>query len=267
MQDSKSVTPQSKKTYLVEVTKIVDHSSVFREIFCKFAVGDNFHFLPGQFVMLHVPAKLNNSAEDQTQMLEAHIKPVQRAYSIASSAHDAYEIQLLLKAVPGGRATEYVWSLREGAKIQISGPFGKVQFVNFHKFTPPIEQVLFLCTGSGIAQHLSFLRSFVSSLGEIQSHLLFGLADESEMILQNELNILKAQIPNFDYSYVLCKSEPQWNGRCGYVQEHLKDFHIHDKSTLVYMCGNHYMIQDTRKMLIDAGMDSHRIIFESFGSK
>src|SRR3954467_2427267 len=130
---------------------IRDLTSLIRELNLQYEGEGEFKFRAGQFVMLHVPPK-----------------PILRTYSIASEEQETRRLKLLFKYVPGGVASEYVWKLKEGDEISVTGPFGKLFFKE-----PADEQMIFLNTGSGVSQHLSFLLSHGSKYPDSHYHMFF----------------------------------------------------------------------------------------------
>lgn len=227
-----------------QVDSINDYNSSFRELRLK-ALDHQLRFASGQFVMLHVP---------QTP------KPVLRAYSIASDERDVAGFSLLLKKVKDGIASNYVWNLKGGEELQFSGPFGRVLFRE-----PPTEQIIFLCTGSGLSQHLSFLRSKSDRYPNIQYRLLLGLLDESELFFLDGLEKFKKQLPSFHFDIVLSNPGSQWKGLSGFVQHHLHASDFKAKTTTFYLCGNPIMIKETRELLTSKeGVDQSQILAESF---
>ena len=230
-----------------KILQIKDHNPQIREILLTpESPSDLITFKAGQFLTLKVPVK-------------GQEKPALRAYSLASNDRDPSTIRFLLKAVPGGVATHYIWGAQSGDVLTLTGPFGRVLFA-----TPPTEQVLFLNTGTGVAQHLSFLLSHGGQFPKTQFRMLFGLYDEEEAFYQNELEQLKSQIPNFEFHYVLSRPSSSWKGLKGFVQHHIEPFDCLKKPTQFYLCGNGLMIRETKELLLSQGLSKERIFSEAF---
>ena len=172
-------------------------------------------FKAGQFVMLNIPPK-----EDQK-------RPTLRAYSISSDANNKNGFKLLIKLVPGGIGSEFLRSKNEGDELQFTGPFGKLLFLE-----PAAPQVVFVCTGAGLSQHISFLLTHGAKYPQTKFKMLLGVWNEKETFYQKELTALKNKLPNFEYHFVLDKCESSWTGLKGFVTDHLdKVDHKNPQST------------------------------------
>lgn len=231
--------------FQAKVSKILDHNEAIRELFLEIQNNYELKFRAGQFVMLHVP---------QPE------KPALRAYSIASDDRLTKNFDLIFKKVPGGIASTHVWNLREGDVLDFTGPFGRVFFPE-----PPSKQLVFLNTGSGVAQHLSYLRSFQDRYPDMKCHLYFGLHSEKDLYYENELRILQKKLPHFQFHYVLSQPSEKWDGRKGYVQNFLNEIDYKNIETSFFLCGNGAMIRDTKQLLIERDqIDSAKIFCEAF---
>ena len=219
-----------------------------RELRLRNQSSEPFRFKAGQFVMLHVP-----DAETG--------KPALRAYSIASEEQKTDGFNLILKYVDNGKASSFVWGLGGNETLSFTGPFGKVFFQE-----PPTEQIIFLNTGTGLAQHLSYLLSKKDQFPNLKYKMLFGLRHETDIYFEKELTELQKTLPNFEFEYVLSRA---WSsgrtGKTGYVQNFIKDFDFKNIPTTFYLCGNGGMIKATKEILIDQhGFDKTRIWAEAF---
>lgn len=256
------------------VETIIDHTPMVRELRLRNQSSEPFRFKAGQFVMLHVP-----DAETG--------KPVLRAYSIASEEQKTDGFNLILKHVENGKASSFVWGLHGKETLSFTGPFGKVFFQE-----PPTEQIVFLNTGTGLAQHLSYLLSKKDQYPNLKYKMLFGLRHESDIYFEKELAELQKALPNFEFEYVLSRPQSTWSknpenmettensgssrnagsarssgrtGKAGYVQNFIKNIDFKNIPTTFYLCGNGGMIKATKEILIDQhGFDKARIWAEAF---
>lgn len=233
------------------VTKIADYTPQIRELFISCTEPKEFEFRAGQFVMLHVPVE--NSTDGKPQ------KPALRAYSIASTDENKAGFRLVFKFVDGGVASKYVWSLKENAVLDVTGPFGRVFFQE-----PPTEQVVFLNTGSGVSQHFSFIESNLKKYPHLKYRMLFGVRHEEDVYYQSELERLKSQLTDFKFEYCLSRAKDNWKGLRGYVQNHIDTFDYMNVPTTFYLCGNGAMIKDVKAKLEASGFDMKRVFAEAF---
>lgn len=232
-----------KKIYSFKINQILDHTHNIRELELILLNDDQFHFRAGQFAMLHVPTETG--------------KPVLRAYSIASGDQQKNGFRLLFKYIPGGIASEYIWSLKGHETLSMTGPFGRLFFAE-----PPTDKILFLNTGTGLSQHLSYLFSFKEKYPNIKYQMLLGCRTQKDIYLVETMEKLKSQIKNFQYEFVLSQAESDWKGKTGYLQEHLKKIDLTE--TTVYMCGNGSMIKDAKLYMESIGVDKSRVWAEAF---
>jgi CDP-4-dehydro-6-deoxyglucose reductase, E3 len=237
----------SRVVYEYKINSIIDHTHTIRELHLELTNHPEFNFKAGQFVMLHVPVPDGGKA-------------LLRAYSIASTDQDNKRFSLLFKSVEGGKATEYVWALKGDETLKFTGPFGKVFFQE-----PPTEQIVFLNTGSGLSQHMCFLLSKMDQYPNLKYKLYFGIRSEKDIYFKNELDALKAKLPNFEYNYVLSRASDSWTGKKGYVQNQLADFDYKNVPTTFYLCGNGAMIKDVKHQLLEVdGLDKTKVWSEAF---
>lgn len=236
----------ARTVYSMKVEKIIDHTHNVRELVLKTETPELFQYRAGQFVMLHVPVQ--------------DAKPALRAYSIASDDRIKNGFRLLFKFVDNGLASTFVWSLKGGESLKFTGPFGKVFFQE-----PPTEQVVFLNTGTGISQHLSYLVSKKELFPNLQYRMLFGVRSEKDIYIKDELDALAAELPNFKYDFVLSRPSESWSGKKGYIQHFIKEFNYKEIPTTFYLCGNGGMIKEVKHQLLEVdGFDKTRLWAEAF---
>lgn len=237
--------PKGRQLLKMRVARIADYTPNIRELFIECVEPSSFEFRAGQFVMIHVPVEGG--------------KPALRAYSIASTEHRKDGFRLVFKYVEGGIASRYVWDLVEGTTLDITGPFGRVFFKE-----PPTEQAIFMNTGSGISQHFSFIESNIEKYPNLRYRLLFGVRTEADIYYVEELERLKAALPDFEYHFVLSRASDSWMGKRGYVQNHVDDYDHTKTPTTFYLCGNGAMIKDVKTKLAGEGFDPKMIFAEAF---
>lgn len=236
----------SRKLIEFEASKIIDHTEGIRELHLSLKSQEEFNFKAGQFVMLHVP-------------VEGEAKPALRAYSIASDERIKNGFKLIFKYVENGIASNFVWKAKEKDVMNFTGPFGRVFFKE-----PPTEQIIFLNTGSGVAQHLSYLESKVQQYPNLKYVMYFGVRHEKDIYLQKDLEAIKANAPKFEYHYVLSRPSDSWQGRKGYVQDFIDEHQISSDSTTFYLCGNGGMIKAVKAKLEAQNFDKAKIFAEAF---
>lgn len=235
----------ARTVYQMKVEHLVDHTPDIRELVIKAVEPPDFRFRAGQFVMLHVP--------------QDGPKPALRAYSIASDDRDNQGFRLIFKFVENGLASKYVWDLHGGETLKFTGPFGKVFFRE-----PPTEQIVFMNTGSGVAQHLSYLLSKAQQYPDLKYRMLFGVRHQKDTYHQALIDRLSKELSDFQCEFVLSRPDESWSGKKGYVQDFLGEIDYLTTPTTFYLCGNGGMIKATKHTLESAGVDKARVWAEAF---
>ena len=192
-----------KNLYPMRITALKDLTPRIRWLKLQNEGSETFTFRAGQFVNLQVPQGEG-------------ARPLQRAYSLASSEEDPDTFELLFSYVPEGKASRYIWDCREGDLLNFTGPFGRLFFKE-----PPSSRLVFLNTGTGISQHYAYLQSHKKKYPSLKGTLLFGLRYEEDLFYREEMENLKRDLPHFHCEYVLSRPTANWKGKSGYVQDFL----------------------------------------------
>ena len=236
----------AKHLYPMRIVDLKDLTKRVRWLKLKNESSETFSFRAGQFVNLQVP-----QGKDK--------RPLQRAYSLASSDQVLNQFELLFNYVPKGIASEYIWNCMKGQLLHFTGPFGRLFFKE-----PPSSHLFFLNTGTGISQHYSYLQSYKKKYPSLNCLLLFGLRYEEDLFYKEEMENLKKKWPHFRYKYVLSRPSRSWQGESGYVQDFLYRTDWKKESSTFYICGNGNMIVSTKKYLLSKGVAVEHILSEAF---
>lgn len=237
----------ARTIYEARLKRIASLTPLLRELVIEFVNPPIMEFQAGQFVMLHVPD-------------EEAGKPSLRAYSLASDDRVKTQFTLLIKLFGEGKASDFIRNLKGGELLQFTGPFGKLLFRQ-----PAAPQVVLMCTGAGLSQHMSFLLSHAERFPQSKFKLLVGVWNEGEIFYQTELEALKSRLNNFTYDFVLDKPTDSWKGKRGFVSDYIKDLNLQQTETDFYLCGNPAMIKGAKEILAQDGFPAERIFAESFG--
>ena len=201
---------------------------------------------------------------------------VVRAYSMASYPAEGRKLMLnvriatpppaLWDKVPPGIASSYIFNLKPGDKVSISGPFGEF----FAKETN--REMVYLGGGAGMAPMRSHLFDLLDTKKSNRKITFFyGARSAREMFYHDDFLNLEKQFPNFKYIVGLSEPLPEdnWEGATGFIHNvafdnYLKD---HEDPTEIeyYMCGPPMMIDACDKMLYDLGVERDMIAYDSFG--
>jgi ferredoxin-NADP reductase len=208
-------------------------------------------FSPGQYLVMHIPPD------------------ARRIFSLVNVPGSS-QFEFLAKIIPGGVASEYFLSLREGAAVEFAGPAG------VFKMRQSPTPKLFIATGTGIAPILAIVRHHLKSGPQQKFTLLWGLKSRADIYCQAELESLTKRYPNF--SYFLCLSREasidvfaldyRDNIVLGRVNKKLdgllKNHEVTAATHEFYISGDRNIVEDLRQHLLAAGIAKEQISFEKF---
>ncbi|MEP1095076.1 MAG: NADH:ubiquinone reductase (Na(+)-transporting) subunit F [Cyclobacteriaceae bacterium] len=218
-------------------------------------------------------------------------EPVERAYSMASYPAEGREIMLNVRIatppfdrakngwmdVNPGICSSYIFGLKPGDKVTISGPYGEF-FIN-----PTDAEMLYVGGGAGMAPMRSHLYHLFKTLktGRKVTYW-YGGRSKRELFYLEHFYELEKHFPNFKFYIVL--SEPQeednWttktglddekgDGFLGFVHQAVIDNYLSKHNSPedieLYFCGPPLMNQAVQKMGEDYGIPDENIRFDDFG--
>lgn len=211
--------------------------------------GEELDVIPGQYIQIETP-KYKKTPD-----------PVYRAYSIATDPHDRTHIDLVIRLVPDGICTTYVFEHMEaGQPITLNGPYGDFRLTDTEK------DMVFIAGGSGMAPFLSMLAHIKNDHIERKTTYFFGARSKRDLICLDEMKAFEDSIPNF--TFVPCLSQPMeddhWEGETGLVTDVMKR-HCPDLTQMeAYLCGSPGMCDASVAALTANGMPVENIFFDKF---
>lgn len=231
--------------YTTTLEKIFELTPTVRTFRLRFPEGKGFAFQAGQFCMVDVP--------DGEKIRK-------KAYSIASAPYESEYLDLCIKLVEGGLATNWFWSLKEGDSVPLGGPYG-----NFILPATMTEDLIFVATGTGLAPFRSMLRQIYHEQPAFERPiwLIFGVRYEDEILYHDEWLELSKQHETFHYIPTISRPK-QWDGKVGYVQERLSESIQDASSKQLYACGLIPMIEAVEKTAVEIGFEMKQIHFEKY---
>lgn len=198
-----------------------------------------------------------------------------RAYSMASYPEEKGIIMLNVRIatppprnpdVPPGQMSSYIWSLKEGDKVTISGPFGEF----FAKDTD--AEMVFIGGGAGMAPMRSHIFDQLKRLkSKRKMTFWYGARSEREMFYTEDFDMLQAENDNFKWYVAL--SDPLPGDREDYFrgfihnvlyENYLKN-HEAPEDCEYYMCGPPVMNAAVIGMLKSLGVEDENILLDDFG--
>jgi len=198
-----------------------------------------------------------------------------RAYSMANYPEEEGIIMLNVRIatpppgklhLPAGKMSSFIFSLKAGDKVTISGPFGEF----FAKETD--NEMVFIGGGAGMAPMRSHIFDQLKRLkSKRKMSFWYGARSLREMFYEDDYNGLAADNDNFEWHVALSDPQPEdnWDGLTGFIhnvlfEEYLKD-HEAPEDCEYYMCGPPMMNAAVIHMLKDLGVEDENIMLDDFG--
>lgn len=202
-------------------------------------------------------------------------EPTVRAYSMANYPEEHGIIMLNVRIAtpppsvpdaPPGIMSSYIWSLKPGDKVVISGPFGEF----FAKDTD--AEMVFIGGGAGMAPMRSHIFDQLKRLhSKRKISFWYGARSRREMFYEEDFDQLQAENDNFRWHVALSDPQPEdnWTGYTGFIhnvllENYLKN-HPAPEDCEFYMCGPPMMNAAVIKMLKDLGVEDENIMLDDFG--
>lgn len=202
-------------------------------------------------------------------------EPVERAYSMANYPDEKGIVMLNVRiaspppgseGIPAGQMSSYIFNLKPGDEVTISGPFGEF----FARDTP--KEMVFVGGGAGMAPMRSHIFDQLRRLStDRKITFWYGARSRREMFYVEDFDMLAAENPNFTWHVALSDALPEdeWSGYTGFIhnvlfEEYLKD-HPAPEDCEYYMCGPPIMNKSVINMLLDLGVDREDIMLDDFG--
>jgi len=266
-------------------------STFMKELVLVLPEGEQIEFEAGEYVLLEAPPyNLDYSSFDidtdyrsdwqRYQMLELRselTEPAVRAYSLANHPQETRIVMLIVRiatpphdapqGTPPGKVSSYIFSLKTGDQVSVSGPFGE-----FHAQDTDKEMV-FIAGGAGIAPMRSIIRDQLLRVRTPRKiSFWYGARSSPELCYQTEFDCLAAEHENFSWHVALSEPRPDdaWDGDIGFIhtvvyENYLKEHPVPEDAEY-YLCGPPLMSTATVQMLEDLGVDRDSIFLDDFGS-
>lgn len=203
-------------------------------------------------------------------------EPVTRAYSMANYPDENDIIMLNVRiasppprapeTVPPGKMSSYIFGLKAGDEVTISGPFGEF----FAKETK--KEMVFIGGGAGMAPMRSHIFDQFRRLHtDRKVTFWYGARSLREAFYVEDFDAIQAENPNFKWYLALSEPQPEdnWTGLKGFIHQVLYDNYLKDhpapEDIEYYLCGPPMMLQACMKMLDSLGVEKDNILFDDFG--
>jgi Na+-transporting NADH:ubiquinone oxidoreductase subunit F len=203
-------------------------------------------------------------------------KPAMRAYSMANYPEERGIIMLNVRiatpppgapfSIPPGIMSSYIFGLKPGDKVTISGPFGEF----FARDTD--NEMVFVGGGAGMAPMRSHIFDQLRRIKTKRKMTFwYGARSRREMFYVEDFDRLQEENDNFKWFVALSDPLPEdnWTGPTGFIHQVLyKNYlasHPAPEDCEYYLCGPPMMNAAVIKMLDDLGVERENILLDDFG--
>lgn len=201
-------------------------------------------------------------------------EPVNRAYSLANPPVESERLMFTIRIAtpppgrgdaPPGVGSSYVFNLKPGDKVVLSGPYGDF-------FAKPTErEMCFIGGGAGMAPLRSHIRQqLLAEKTRRRITFWYGARSLNELFYHEEFLDLQQRFDNFSYWVALSDPRPEdhWTGETGFIHQvaHNRYLSDHDDPTEIeyYLCGPPPMVAAVEKMLYDLGVEPEMVAYDKF---
>jgi Na+-transporting NADH:ubiquinone oxidoreductase subunit F len=266
-----------------------NEATFIKELKLQIPDGETVPFKAGGYIQIEAPAHhikyKDFDIEEQYRGDWEHFKffdleskvneETIRAYSMANYPGEEGIIMLNVRiatppprdlSLPCGKMSSFIFSLKPGDKVTISGPFGEF----FAKETE--NEMVFIGGGAGMAPMRSHIfDQFRRLKTKRKASFWYGARSKREMFYVEDFDAIAAENENFEWHVALSdpQAEDNWDGYTGFIhnvlyENYLKD-HEAPEDCEFYMCGPPVMNAAVIAMLKDLGVEDENILLDDFG--
>lgn len=265
-------------------------ATFIKELVLELPTGEEVDFRAGGYIQIEVPPhELSYSTFDIAEefhgdwdkfnlwKIQSRVtEPVFRAYSMANYPGEKGIIMLNVRVAtppprapegtPPGKVSSYIFNLKPGDKVTISGPYGEFYIKDTE------NEMVYIGGGAGMAPLRSHIFELFRHLktGRKVSYW-YGARSLREMFYEDEFRAIEQEFPNFTFNVALSDPQPEdnWTGYVGFIHQVLLDHYLKDhpapEDCEYYICGPPLMLSAVTKMLDDLGVEPENIAFDDFG--
>lgn len=264
-------------------------ATFIKELIVDLPPGMTLNFRAGGYIQLDIPSYKEISfrsfdiderfrdAWDRYNLWDlaaSNPEPIFRAYSMANHPAEGNMVMLNVRIatpppgmnVPPGIASTYIFSLKPGDTVVMSGPFGEF----FAKDTD--REMVYIGGGAGMAPMRSHIFDLFKTRRTTRTvSFWYGARSRREMFYDEEFRAIAAEFPNFRYTVALSEPLPEdnWDGPTGFIHKVVYEMYLkdHPDPTEIeyYLCGPPMMIAAVNRMLDDLGVEKEMIAYDEFG--
>ena len=291
------------KEYECTVISNKNVATFIKEFKVQLPAGAHMDFLPGSYAQIKIPAFSMDYDKDIDKSLIGdeylpawqkfglfplkcvNTEPTVRAYSMANypAEGDVFMLTVRIATPPfkadrsgfmdvtPGIASSYIFTLKPGDKVIMSGPYG-----DFHPHFDSKKEMIWVGGGAGMAPLRAQIMHMTRTLNcrDREMHYFYGARALNEVFYLDDFHQLEKDFPNFHFHLALDRPDPAADAAgvkytAGFVHQvmyntYLKD-HEAPEDIEYYMCGPGPMSKAVVGMLDDLGVEPESIMYDNFG--
>jgi Na+-transporting NADH:ubiquinone oxidoreductase subunit F len=266
-------------------------ATFIKELVLELPAGETLDFKAGGYIQIECgPHQLDYSTFDigdefvedwrKFGLLDIRsvvTEPAIRAYSMANYPEENNIVMLNVRIatpppgagdkIPTGVMSSYIFNLKPGDPVTISGPYGEF----LAKDTD--AEMVFIGGGAGMAPMRSHIFDQLKRLHSSRKiSFWYGARSMREAFYVDEFDELERMHENFKWNLALSDPLPEdnWDGMVGFIHEVLYENYLKDhpapEDCEYYMCGPPMMIAAVERLLYDLGVEEENVLFDDFGN-
>ena len=279
-------------------------ATFIKEFIVTLPPGEHMDFIPGSYAQIKIPPYSIDYDKDIDKasigdeylpswekfglfgLKVSNAETTVRAYSMANYPDEGDRIMLTVRIatppfkpkpevgfqdVPAGIASSYIFTLKPGDKVIMSGPYG-----DFHPILDSKNEMMWIGGGAGMAplraQIMYLSKTWHTSDGVM--NYFYGARALNEVFYLDDFMQLEKDFPNFRFHLALDRPDPAADAAGvkytpGFVHQVIYDTYLKDHESPedieYYMCGPGPMSAAVNKMLDSLGVDQENIHYDNFG--
>ncbi|MDR3140830.1 MAG: NADH:ubiquinone reductase (Na(+)-transporting) subunit F [Tannerellaceae bacterium] len=280
-----------------ECTVVSNHNvaSFIKEFTVRLPEGEVMNFKPGSYAQIKIPTydlKFADFAVDDCFKPEwdkfkmwdlacRNDEETVRAYSMANYPAEGNIITLNVRIatppfdrnkggwmdVKPGIGSSFIFNLKPGDKVLMSGPYGDFHILNTKR------EMLYIGGGAGMAPLRSHLLHLFNTLKVTDRKISYwyGARSKSEIFYEEDFRAIEKEFPNFTFNIALSEPRPEdrWTGYTGFIHQVIHDNYLVNQDAPedieYYMCGPGPMANAVKGMLDSLGVPPEMLMFDDFG--
>ncbi len=292
------------KEYECTVVSNNNVATFIKEFIVALPEGAHMNFIPGSYAQIKIPPfqidydKDIDKASIGPEYLPAwekfglfNLKCVNnettvRAYSMANYPAEGDRFMLTVRIatppfkpkpevgfmdVNPGIASSYIFTLKPGDKVMMSGPYG-----DFHPIFDSKNEMMWIGGGAGMAPLRAQIMHMTKTLKttDRKMNFFYGARALNEVFYLDDFLQLEKEYPNFKFHLALDRPDPAADAAGvkytpGFVHQVIYDTYLknHESPEDIeyYMCGPGPMSNAVNGMLDSLGVDPANIHYDNFG--